>query len=112
MQFGCAKVPEDVIEELLNATRPLAMVHALPKKEKSFWELEARLLKSFVGGRAGLQAMNGKTKKTKTYNILDADPDFHNCNGWSLTVDRKDWRLLKGSNIGIFMVNLTKVGIP
>lgn len=88
------------------------MVHALPRKKKSLWAWEARFLKAFVDDRDALEleAMNGKKKKAKTYNILDADPDFKNCNGWSLTVDRKDLRLLKDSNIGIFMVNLTKVG--
>lgn len=104
------KVSEDVIEELFNATRPRPIVHALPKKKKSLWAWEARFLKAFVGDRDALEleAMNGKKKKAKTYNILDADPDFKNCNGWSSTVDRKDLRLLKNSNIGIFMVNLTK----
>ncbi|KAJ0096806.1 hypothetical protein Patl1_28889 [Pistacia atlantica] len=104
------KVPEDLIEALRNTTRPPPMIHALPGQKKStIWEFETRFLKAFVGGRGvNMHAMNGKKKKTKTFNILDADPDFRNCNGWSLTVDRKDLNLLKDSNIGIFMVNLTK----
>ena len=48
-------------------------------------------------------------RKTKAYNIHEADPDFKNCNAWSLTVNKHDLRLLRDSNIGVFM-NLTKVG--
>lgn len=103
----------DLTEALRNATKPPPIIHALPREKKStFWEFKTRFLKAFVGGRGvNMHAINGKKKKTKTYNILDADPDFKNCNGWSLTVDRKDLHLLKDSNIGIFMVNLTKVGL-
>lgn len=75
---------------------------------------QARLLKAFLGvNRNGFfDSINGKKtkKKLKAYNVLEADPDFENCNGWSLTVDSKDLHILKHSNIGLFMVNLTKVG--
>lgn len=54
-------------------------------------------------------AFNKKKKKTRAFNILDADPDFENCNGRSLTVTKRNFHLLKGSNMGLFMVNLTKV---
>ena len=68
------------------------------------------LLIAFIGSsRDGFDSINGKKKKTKAYNVLEADPDFKNCNGWSLTVKKRDLRLLRDSNIGVFMVNLTKV---
>ncbi|GAV69512.1 Cupin_1 domain-containing protein [Cephalotus follicularis] len=102
------KVPEDVIEEIVNATKPPAIVHAMPKTKTTFWEMETRFLKAFLGSGGGsLHSMNNK-KKTRAYNILNADPDFKNPNGWSVTVTKKDFHLLKGSDIGVFMVNLTK----
>ncbi|KAF5738168.1 vicilin-like antimicrobial peptides 2-2-like [Tripterygium wilfordii] len=105
------KASEEVLAEITSATRPPAIVHAMPrkKKTKTFWESEARLmLRPFLGGRGGMPYMvNGKKKKSKTFNIFDAEKDVENCNGWSLTVNRKDLHTLEGSNIGIFMVNLT-----
>ncbi|XP_017969293.1 PREDICTED: LOW QUALITY PROTEIN: vicilin-like seed storage protein At2g18540 [Theobroma cacao] len=102
------KVPEDVIEEVMKATKPPGIIHAVQKKKENC-EWQARLLKAFLGrNRDGFDSINGKKKRTKAYNVLEADPDFKNCNGWSLTVDRHDLRLLKDSNVGVFMVNLTK----
>ncbi|MBA0741969.1 hypothetical protein Gogos_015086 [Gossypium gossypioides] len=105
------KVPEDVIE-IMRASKPPAIIHAVQKKGKMLVEWQARLLKAFLGGnRDGFfHSINGKKtkKKMRAYNVLEADPDFENCNGWSLTVDRKDLHILKHSNIGLFMVNLTK----
>ena len=104
----CKKVSEDVIEAITNATKPPAMIHALPKTKTNIWQLEDRFLTAFViGRRSPLQAETNSNKKS--FNILDAKPDFENCNGWSLTVDKKDLKVLKRTNIGIFMVNLTKV---
>jgi hypothetical protein len=98
------KVPEEVLEELTSATKPPAVVHAVTKDQKSVnWELEDRMLDFLIGNK------HKKTKETKTFNILDAKPDFENCNGWSLTVDKHSLKSLSDSNIGIFMVNLTKV---
>ncbi|KAJ6907308.1 hypothetical protein NC651_017877 [Populus alba x Populus x berolinensis] len=97
------KVPEEVLEELTSATKPPAVVHAVTKDQKSvYWELEDRMLDFLIGNK------HKKTKETKTFNILDAKPDFENCNGWSLTVDKHSLKSLSDSNIGIFMVNLTK----
>lgn len=102
---------EDLIEALRNSTRPPPIIHALPREEKksTFWEFENRFLKASVGGGGfNIYAISGNKKKAKTYNVFDADPDFSNCNGWSLTVNRKHLKSLKHSNIGVFMVNLTK----
>lgn len=102
------KVPEDLIESITEGTKAPAIVHAVPTKETTFWELEARFLKVFLGGKGGM-AFNKKKKKTRTFNIIDADPDFENCNGRSLTVTKRNFHLLKDSSLGLFMVNLTKV---
>lgn len=97
-----------MIESIINGTDQSGIVHAVPTKKETFWDLEARFLKTFLTSKDG-SAFNKNKKKTKTYNIFDEDPDFKNCNGWSLTVNKKNSQLLKGSNIGLFMVNLTKV---
>ncbi|XP_011025729.1 PREDICTED: globulin-1 S allele [Populus euphratica] len=97
------KVPEEVLEELTSATKPPAVVHAVTKDQKSvYWESEDRMLDFLIGNK------HKKIKETKTFNILDAKPDFENCNGWSLTVDKHSLKSLSDSKIGIFMVNLTK----
>nr|BAB78478.1 preproMP73 [Cucurbita maxima] len=111
-------VPEEVIEEIMDAKRPPLIVHAattlstLSKKQRSSLsmslELEARFLKSFIGGGGiGMDFKKKKKKKKGLYNVFEADPDFENCNGWSLTVTKKVSHQLKGSNIGFFVVNLT-----
>ncbi|KAK1322934.1 hypothetical protein QJS10_CPA02g01063 [Acorus calamus] len=72
------------------------------------------ILEALIGGRRGALAADEdpnkskKKKKTKTFNLFSRKPDFENCNGWSLAVTGKDLHALKGSNIGVFMVNLTK----
>ncbi|KAE8672628.1 zinc finger protein JACKDAW-like isoform X1 [Hibiscus syriacus] len=104
------KVPEDVIDEIMRSSKAPAIIHAV-QKEKVLGEWQDRLLKAFLGSNRGgfFRSINGKhKKKTKTYNVFEADHDFENCNGWSVTVDKKDLHLLKYSNIGVFMVNLTK----
>ncbi|KAG8641311.1 hypothetical protein MANES_13G137200v8 [Manihot esculenta] len=103
------KVPDDVIEEMTSAIRPPGIVHAVPEKKSMFLELEARFIEALAGDKDGsFYSINGRKKKTKIFNILEADRDVENCNGWSVTVGRGDLKSLRGSNIGIFMVNLTK----
>ncbi|CAN6563133.1 unnamed protein product [Malus baccata var. baccata] len=102
------KVSEEVIESIVNGTDQSAFVHAIPTKKETFWDLEARFLKTFLLGNDGIAFNSKKKEETTAYNIFDEDPDFKNCNGWSLTVNKKSSHLLKGSNIGFFMVNLTK----
>ncbi|KAK9009111.1 hypothetical protein V6N11_080580 [Hibiscus sabdariffa] len=94
----------------MGASKAPAIIHAR-HKEKMFGTWQDQLLKTFLGSNRGgfFRAINGKhKKKTKAYNVFEEDPDFENCNGWSVTVDRKDLHLLKHSNIGVFIVNLTK----
>lgn len=110
------KAPEEVIEELMNATKLPLIVHAVATQSKKPspsslslpWELEARFLKTFIGGGAGGTGLN-KKKKKGIFNVYEADPDFKNCNGWSLTVTKKVSHQLKGSNVGLYVVNLTAV---
>ncbi|PON67717.1 Bicupin, oxalate decarboxylase/oxidase [Parasponia andersonii] len=110
------KAPDEVIESITSATQTQAIVHAIStkkekqkkgeEKKKGLWEMEARFLKSFLGSRS---IAYNKKKQARAFNILEADPDFENCNGWSLTVTaKKAADLLRGTNIGLYMVNLTK----
>ncbi|XP_059640929.1 vicilin-like seed storage protein At2g18540 [Cornus florida] len=103
------KVPEELIREITQGTKQPAIVHGVPKKARTFWEWEAQLMKGIIGSKGySMFDINNKKEKTRTFNILSADPDFKNCNGWSLIVTKKDLNALRGSNIGVFMVNLTK----
>jgi hypothetical protein len=100
-------VPEDLIEAITNKTETPAIVHAVPvpekkKKHNNVLELEASFLEYFIGTESN-------SKKLKTYNIFDNDPDFENCYGWTSTVTKKQLKRLKSHNIGVFMVNLTRV---
>ncbi|KAI8016802.1 Vicilin-like seed storage protein [Camellia lanceoleosa] len=102
-------VPEDVIEELTRGAMLLAIVHAPPRKERTLWELEAQFMKALLGSRGySMFDTNNKKYKAQVFNILKADPDFENCNGRSLMVTKKQLPALRGSKIGIFMVNLTR----
>ncbi|KAL6222443.1 hypothetical protein ACLB2K_005835 [Fragaria x ananassa] len=110
------QVSEEVIQSITNSTDHSAIVHAVPPtKKETFWDLEGRFLKTFIGASYDGTALNKKKDKkhkkkdkSKTYNIFYADPDFRNCNGWSTTVNERNSPLLTRSNIGLFMVNLTK----
>ena len=105
-----------MIESITNSTDHSAIVHAVPTKKEAFWDLDARFLKTFIGTSYDRIALNKKKHKkkdkSKTFNIFDEEPDFKNCNGWSTTVNERTSSLLTGSNIGLFMVNLTKVSAP
>ncbi|KAK6924325.1 Cupin 1 [Dillenia turbinata] len=102
------QVSEGVIEGLTSRVKPPAIVHGVPKTMRSFWEWEEHFMNLFTKGGQGMYHLENKKKKISTFNIQDADKDVENCNGWSLTVTRKNLHALKGSEIGVFMVNLTK----
>ncbi|KAH6807912.1 hypothetical protein C2S51_029020 [Perilla frutescens var. frutescens] len=107
------KVSEEVIDEVLGGTKAAAITHA----------------DQFCRGigescKLGLSSMKNKKKKKETkekekekgkdkekrqvrlFNILEADKEIENCNGWSTTVTQKQLPALEGSNIGLYMVNL------
>ncbi|KAK4493385.1 hypothetical protein RD792_017715 [Penstemon davidsonii] len=105
------KVPEEVIDELLNGTRQPAIVHgAVVGPKRSAWDLETEFLRGLLRTKSfSLFELNKKKKKddAKLFNLFDEGKDFENCNGWSTAVTRKKLSALKGSNFGLFMVNLT-----
>lgn len=101
-----------MVEEIVSATRPPPIVHAPASETRTkYWEWEARFLKTYLSSTGYLAEGPRSNKKMKTFNLFKADRDFENCNGWSLTVTRKDMHALKHSNVGVFMVNLTKVSL-
>lgn len=96
------------IEELLNGTKPPAIIHRHGRAR----ELETKILGSLLGSRSyNIFELNKKKGKSsaKSFNLFKEDKDFENCNGWSTTVTRKKLSALKGSSMGVFMVNLTMV---
>lgn len=94
-----------MMDEMFNGTEPQAIVHGLQKSKRT---MEARgLLRSY-----NILESNKKRKKSssaKLFNLFKETKDFENCNGWSTAVTRKKLSALKGSDIGLFMVNLTSV---
>ncbi|XP_058228586.1 vicilin-like seed storage protein At2g18540 [Rhododendron vialii] len=100
-------VTEEVIEEIRSGTTHQAIVHAPPKKGSKLWQFEAQFMNALLGSK-GNSIFEIPNKKTKTFNILKAKPDFQNGNGKSLMVTKKKLPALRGSNIGLLMVNLTK----
>ncbi|XP_010548347.1 PREDICTED: vicilin-like seed storage protein At2g18540 [Tarenaya hassleriana] len=109
-------VPEEVIGTIRNATKPPLIVHGMPKNithgsDEFLWQIQSRFLRIFVREEDSDELIINsrvKKKKTRTYNVFEEDPDFENCNGRSITVSKKDLHALKGSSVGVFMVNLTK----
>ncbi|KAK7406656.1 hypothetical protein VNO78_08285 [Psophocarpus tetragonolobus] len=99
------KVPDDLIKVITNKRNTPAIVHAVSEKRNIVQGLEAIILESF----SGVVASN--SKKVKTYNIFSHDPDFRNRYGWSIEVTKKQLKSLKRTNIGFFMVNLTRGSI-
>ncbi|PWA95821.1 rmlC-like jelly roll fold protein [Artemisia annua] len=89
-------VPEEVVQELKGGERQPLIVQIQPEANNSILEVNSRVIRAFLG-------------LTKNSNILDlADHDFDNDNGWSVTVTSEHFDVLKDSNFGVFMVNLTE----
>lgn len=115
--FTIWKVPEEVLRTLRDATKPPLITSALPRNrtqglEEDTWQ--SRFVKLFVRAEdvtdhLAMKPVVNSKKKSSAYNVFDADPDFENVNGRSIVVDEKDMDALKGSSVGVFMVNLTKV---
>ncbi|CAA2975854.1 vicilin-like seed storage At2g18540 [Olea europaea subsp. europaea] len=107
--FSYVEVSEEVIYEMLNGTKPPAIVHGVSRTKRTAWEMQAQFIRDLVGSRGyNIFELNRKKRKTtKLFNIFSEDKDFKNCNGWSTTVTRKKLSALKGSEISVFMVNLT-----
>ncbi|KAH6788276.1 hypothetical protein C2S52_007828 [Perilla frutescens var. hirtella] len=104
------KVPEEEIEELLNQEKPSAIIHGVSRSRKTSWEMETKILGSLMGSRTyNAFELNKKKGKgsARLFNLFKEGKDFENCNGWSTTVTGKKLSVLKGTGIGLFMVNLT-----
>ncbi|KAK1276029.1 hypothetical protein QJS04_geneDACA011680 [Acorus gramineus] len=115
------RVSPEVIQRIKSVEAPPSIV-PYPKKNETEEEgggvdnpnWKKNILEALIGGRRGVLAADEdpnkskKKKEAKTFNLFSRKPDFENCNGWSLAVTGKDLHALKGSNIGVFMVNLTK----
>ncbi|OVA18667.1 Cupin 1 [Macleaya cordata] len=105
------QVPQEVLDEITGATKPPAIVHLTSKDKHSADQPDWRagIIETLIRRGGPSDELNSKKKKkTKTFNILDKKPDFSNCNGWSVAVNNRDFRALRDSEIGVFMVNLTK----
>ncbi|KAL3718830.1 hypothetical protein ACJRO7_003871 [Eucalyptus globulus] len=46
-------------------------------------------------------------KGPDSYNLYDRRPDFRNDYGWSVALDESDYKPLKHSGVGVYLVNLT-----
>ncbi|KAL0378102.1 UNVERIFIED_CONTAM: Vicilin-like seed storage protein [Sesamum radiatum] len=104
------KVPEEVIDELFNGTQQPTIIHRVPATKRTAWETEVEFVRGLLASRSyNMFELNRKKRKesARLFNLFKEDKDFENCNGWSTTVTRKKLSALKGSNVGLFMVNLT-----
>ncbi|CAL4921297.1 unnamed protein product [Urochloa decumbens] len=80
---------EDIVDALLGVRDPEEFLNKKKKKDKH------------------KHKEKGKKSKSKAFNFYSGKPDVHNCYGWSKTMTNKDLDALHGSNIGMFIVNLT-----
>lgn len=78
----------------------------------SWGELLANFMIGVGGGGSGDNRRNAKKDPVRSpdpYNLYDRDPDVKNKYGWSLAVSEHDYKPLKHSDIGVYIVNLTAV---
>ncbi|KAF3331843.1 vicilin-like antimicrobial peptides 2-2 [Carex littledalei] len=62
-------------------------------------------LKNMLSWLLGIQD-NNTVKTPDPYNLYDRDPGFRNNYGWSTALDEHDYKPLKYSDIGVYIVNL------
>ncbi|CAH2076385.1 unnamed protein product [Thlaspi arvense] len=117
-------VPEEIIGLMRNRTQPPLIVHDMlstpGEANTNTWQLQPRLLKLFAGsGDVSEDSVMGpaenkkkekkkKPKKAKTFNVFESEPDFMSPNGRTITINRRDLKVLQGSMVGVSMVNLTQ----
>eukprot|EP01018_Ginkgo_biloba_P037371 Gb_30035 [translate_table: standard] len=89
------KVSREDMRELLSSQNSGPIVHVRDKK------VHAEGWKNIL-----LRCWNKKSNAP--FNLLKKKPDFRNANGWSVIVGEKEYRPLKDSDMGVFMVNLTQ----
>ncbi|XP_044979400.1 vicilin-like seed storage protein At4g36700 [Hordeum vulgare subsp. vulgare] len=112
-------VSSGVVEAITSAKSPQSIITYKPdqeKEESSNWTEE--IFDALWGDDSPLNKKKKKDKhkkkdkkddksKSKTFNFYSGEPDVKNCFGWSKTMTNKDLQNLRGSDIGMFMVNLT-----
>lgn len=104
-----------------NRTKPPLIVSDVlcPPGVANTWQLQPRLLKFFAGSadlvdnkkkkqKKEKKEKKEKEKKAKTFNVFESEPDFESPYGRTITINRKDLKVLKGSMVGVSMVNLTQ----
>jgi len=119
------KVKPEVVEAIKSAPTPPQIIAYNPEEkgdEKANWTED--MVDALLGVRDPEEFLNKKKKKdkdkhkskdkdkkskSKAFNFYSGKPDVENCYGWSRTMTNKDLDALHGSNIGMFMVNLTTV---
>ncbi|XP_047086797.1 vicilin-like seed storage protein At2g18540 [Lolium rigidum] len=110
-------VSPDVVEAIKSAKRPPSIIPYNPDQEKK-QEGESSWTEQILDALWGIgdpvnkkkkkeKKQKGKKEKSKTFNFYSGKPDVENCFGWSKTMTNKDLQNLRGSDIGMFMVNLT-----
>uniref|UniRef100_A0ACD5X5C9 Uncharacterized protein n=1 Tax=Avena sativa TaxID=4498 RepID=A0ACD5X5C9_AVESA len=106
-------VSPDVVEAIKSAKSPPSIIPYNPDEEKKK-EGESNWTEDIFDALLGVDPLNKKKKqkkdkkeKSKTFNFYSGKPDVENCYGWSKTMTNKDLQNLRGSDIGMFMVNLT-----
>ncbi|CAH8314932.1 unnamed protein product [Eruca vesicaria subsp. sativa] len=114
-------VPEEIIGLMRNRTQPPLIVQdslstpgEAANTNTNTWQLQTRLLKLFSGDVENKKKekkekkKKKKTKNAKTFNVFESEPDFQSPNGRTITINRNDLKVLKGSMVGVSMVNLTQ----
>ncbi|EOA19107.1 hypothetical protein CARUB_v10007775mg [Capsella rubella] len=108
-------VPEKIIELMRNRTKPPLIVNDILSSPcvTNEWQLQPRLLKFFAGTVNSMEnkKKKEKVKKAKTFNVFESEPDFESPYGRTITINRKDLKVLKGSMVGVSMVNLTQASM-
>uniref|UniRef100_A0A0D9Z3F0 Cupin type-1 domain-containing protein n=1 Tax=Oryza glumipatula TaxID=40148 RepID=A0A0D9Z3F0_9ORYZ len=115
-------VPREVVESIKSTKTPPAIIPYNPEEEdeddSSNWTEE---ITDALWGVRDPHFLNKKKKdkqkdkhkgkdkksKSKAFNFYSGKPDVENCYGWSRSMTNRDLETLRGSNIGMFMVNLT-----
>uniref|UniRef100_A0A0E0KA30 Cupin type-1 domain-containing protein n=1 Tax=Oryza punctata TaxID=4537 RepID=A0A0E0KA30_ORYPU len=113
-------VPREVVESIKSTKTPPAIIPYNPEEEdnedESNWTEE---IADALWGVRDPHFLNKKKKdkhkgkdkdkksKSKAFNFYSGKPDVENCYGWSRSMTNRDLETLRGSNIGMFMVNLT-----
>ncbi|KAM0884278.1 hypothetical protein ACQ4PT_031087 [Festuca glaucescens] len=110
-------VSPDVVEAIKSAKSPPSIIPYNPdqekKEEQSSWTEDIFDALWGIGDPVNKKKkkkekkQKGKKEKSKTFNFYSGKPDVENCFGWSKTMTNKDLQNLRGSDIGMFMVNLT-----